>query len=82
MIHSQRLLARHALGFPNKKNTSYRNHYCCGAGTANYAEWEGMVAQGFAIKRTGPNWGGDDMVPSNIERGIAGARNKRAFEPG
>jgi hypothetical protein len=26
----QRELARHALGFPNKKNTSYRNHFCAG----------------------------------------------------
>jgi hypothetical protein len=57
----QRELARHALGFPNRKNTSYRNHFCAGAGHPDYAEWKGMVAQGFAVKRTGPHWGGDDM---------------------
>lgn len=61
MTKGQKDLARHALGFPNRKNTSYRNHFCIGISGDGYTEWESMVAAGYAVKRTGPNWGGDDM---------------------
>lgn len=61
MNSSQREFARHALGLPNKKHTSYRNHYCIGSHNPAHAEWESLVAVGDAVKRTGPHWGGDDM---------------------
>lgn len=61
MTEEQRKLARHALGFPNKNNMSYRNHFCTGIGSTDYEPWEQMVAAGEATKRTGPHWGGDDM---------------------
>jgi hypothetical protein len=61
MTDNQRKLARHALGFPNKKNTSYRNRFCTGPGCNDYEEWKAMVAQGDAVERTGPLWGGDSM---------------------
>jgi hypothetical protein len=63
----QRQLARHALGFPNKKNTSYRNHFCTGPGSTDHEPWLQMVAAGEAIRRTGPLWGGDDMFHLTLE---------------
>jgi hypothetical protein len=54
-------LARHALGFPNKKNESYRNHFCIGKGGDGYEDWMDLVSQGLAVRSTGPHWGGDDM---------------------
>ena len=73
---SQRELARHALGLPNSKNISYRNHFCVGAGGDDHAEWEAMVAAGLAVKRTGPNWGGDDMFHLTLNGALA-ARGKK-----
>ena len=61
MNERQLQFARHALGFPNKRHTSYRNHFCIGKGGDGYEEWEDLVAKGLAIKRTGNLWGGDDM---------------------
>jgi hypothetical protein len=61
MNERQRELARHALGFPNKKNLSYRNHFCIGVGGDGYTDWESLVSQGLAVKRTSKLYGGDDM---------------------
>jgi hypothetical protein len=71
MTSEQRKLARHALGLPNKLNTSYRNHYCIGRGGDGYEEWEAMVAAGEAVRRTGPHWGGDDMFHLTLKGGLA-----------
>jgi hypothetical protein len=76
MTEKQRELARHALGFPNKKNTSYRNHFCTGPGDTNFPEWEAMVAAGEAVKQTGPHWGGDDMFHLTLKGALA-ARNPK-----
>ena len=61
MTPSQRELARHALGFPNKRNTSYRNRFCSGPDHPAYQNWMNMVAEGYAVKQDGPLWGGDSM---------------------
>ncbi len=61
MSPTQREMARHALGFPNKKNTSNRNHYCIGEGGDGYDEWLDLVAKGLAIRRKVPHFGGDDL---------------------
>ena len=61
MTDTQRELARHALGFPNKKNESYRNHFCTGPGSTDFEHWEDLVAKGLATKRTDGPWGGDHM---------------------
>ena len=61
LTDEQKKVARHALGLPNKNNTSYRNHFCAGPGHADYETWMKMVAQRDAIRLTGPHWGGDDM---------------------
>ena len=76
MNDKQRELARHALGFPNKENMSYRNHFCIGKGGDGYEEWEDMVSKGLAIKRSGPHWGGDDMFYLTL-KGALMARDKR-----
>ena len=70
MTDRQREMARHALGFPNRKNTSNRNHYCIGEGGDGYAEWMELVEQGLAIRRTGPHWGGDDMFHLTLKGGL------------
>jgi hypothetical protein len=41
------LLARHALGLPNRYRKSYRNRYLAG-GPLDIESWEGMVSAGFA----------------------------------
>lgn len=61
MTKEQRAVARHALGLPNRTKTSYRNRYCIGKGGDGHEIWEQMVADGNAVKITGPHWGGDDM---------------------
>lgn len=53
-------MARHALGLPNRQNTSYRNHYCIDKEGDGYADWEDLVSKGFAVKATGgKQWSGD-----------------------
>lgn len=60
MTEIQVALARHALGLPNKKNATYRNHYCIEPGCPEYESWEELVANGLAVKATGgQNWSGD-----------------------
>jgi hypothetical protein len=71
MTDKQIQIARNALGLPNKKNTSYRNRYCIGVGGDGYEEWEAIVSQGDAIKRTGPLWGGDDMLHLTLKGALS-----------
>lgn len=53
MTPTQIELARHALGLPNKRRTSYRNHYCIDPGTIDHANWLAMVAAGEATHEAG-----------------------------
>lgn len=56
----QREFARHALGLPNNRNMTYRNHFCINSGGDGYADWEDLVSQGAAVKAIGgENWVGD-----------------------
>ena len=61
MTPSQRELARHALGLPNKMRTSYRNRFVAGHGHDDYDDWREMCSAGYAEWR-GPidSFGGDD----------------------
>lgn len=55
-------LARHALGLPNSKRTSYRNHFVTGEGGDDHAAWSMMVNEGDALRRKGSVLtGGDDL---------------------
>ena len=77
MTPTQRKLARHALGLPNKQRRSYRNHFVTGPGSVDYREWHTMVAMGDATRRAGSALtGGDDLF--RLTR--AGAES--ALEPG
>jgi hypothetical protein len=71
MTDSQKQLARHALGLPNKKHTSCRNHFCAGSGHTDWPDWMAMVAQGDAVRRTGPCWGGDSMFYLTLQGALA-----------
>lgn len=55
MSDRMRDLARHALGLPNARRRTYRNHFCTGEGDANWHEWMMMTAAGFATKHN-PSW--------------------------
>jgi hypothetical protein len=70
MTPMQRELARHALGLPNKKRRTYRNHFCIGVGGTNYEEWQDLVANGLAVARSSSACGGDDFFHLTL----AGAR--------
>jgi hypothetical protein len=71
MTEAQTKLARFALGLPNKQNTSYRNRFCTGPGSGDYPELQAMVAEGDAIERTGPLWGGASMFHLTLKGALA-----------
>lgn len=60
MTPAQIKLARHALGLPNKQDTSYRNRYVT---AEDDAHWTAMVANGEAKMRPAASlpFGGDAM---------------------
>ena len=62
MTDEQIELARHALGLPNKRNRSYRNHFVASAGHADFNNWADMVEKGFARSRKGSQLSGSDPV--------------------
>lgn len=61
-------LARHALGLPNKRNFSFRNHFVAGKRHDDHAEWMAMVADGDATRRDGAklSFGVDDIFHLTI----------------
>ena len=62
MSPEQRELARHALGLPNKRRESFRNHYAIDAGCPDHDLWLAMVAAGEARRRANVAWmGGMDQ---------------------
>lgn len=62
MTPSQIELARHALGLPNKRRTSYRNHFVTGPGSADYDDWMAMVDSFEAHRQNGSALSGGDPV--------------------
>ena len=62
MTPEQRELARHALGLPNARNQSYRNHFVTGEGSSDFEHWCAMAAAGLARRRAGcALTGGDEL---------------------
>lgn len=62
MTECQIELGRHALGLPNPRKTSYRNHFCAGVSHSDYPHWMAMVKDGNATHRSGNQLsGGDDI---------------------
>lgn len=62
MTKTQRDLARHALGLPNKRKVSYRNYFVTGEGSSDYDHWVAMVAMGASRQRKGNDLSGGDDV--------------------
>lgn len=58
LTFSQKELARHTLGLPNAKRTTYRNRFVC---QEDHKDWQDMVANGLATVRRGETlpFGGD-----------------------
>jgi len=48
MTPEQIELARHALGLPNKRRTSFRNYFVCCPGHRDYLNWSAMLTEGNA----------------------------------
>lgn len=61
MTPAQIELARHALGLPNKRRQSYRNHYVVGPGK-DFDEWQAMVGEGNARTHSGSVLSGGDPI--------------------
>lgn len=62
MTPEQIELARHALGLPNKRRKSYRNHFVCGPGHSDFDNWVAMTDTGWAKSRNGTPLSGGDPV--------------------
>lgn len=62
MTPEQIELARHALGLPNKRRQSYRNHFVAGEGHSDYVAWCDMVEKGLARGKKGSQLTGGDPV--------------------
>lgn len=71
MTSVQKILARHALGLPNKKNTTNRNYFCTGPGSTDFDDWEAMVAAGEAIRRETPHFGGDNLYHLTMKAALS-----------
>lgn len=71
-------LARHALGLPNKRRCSYRNHFVAGRGHNDYTEWCDMTApgNGYAIRLDGGKLTGNDFCFVLTEKGAKAALSK------
>lgn len=72
-------LARHALGLRPGCLVSRRNHFCCDAGHDDLAEWEAMVAAGFATVVTHAN---KYLPPGDLLFHLTRAGAERALLPG
>ena len=60
MTPKQRDIMKHALGFGRGSSPGWRNHFCTGPGSDDYADCETLVAAGLMTKRSGgPLSGGD-----------------------
>lgn len=82
MTQEQIELARHALGLPNKRSRSYRNHYVAGAGHVDFENWLAMVEAGKAKRQeNAPHCGGDDvfwLTPSGAREAL---RPRETLDP-
>lgn len=61
ITEKQRDILRHALGV-GRGRTGWRNHFCTGPGSDDYADCEALVAYGLMTKRSGGPLSGGDPV--------------------
>lgn len=82
MTAEQRDLARHALGLPNRRKRSYRNHFVTGEGSTDHHHWIAMVMAGLARRRAGgPLTGGDDLFSLTKEGATAALDKGERLDP-
>ncbi len=75
-------LARHALGLPNKSNTSYRNSFVTGPGGSAHRVWIRMVDAGLATRRQGIEaFGGDDLFWLTKAGAVAALADGEKLDP-
>lgn len=73
MTPQQIELARHALGLPNKRKMTFRNHYVTAKDGDDYLTWCQMVEAGDARGRNGSALSGGDPVFWLTEQGARAA---------
>lgn len=82
MSQRMRFAARHALGLPNKRRQTYRNHFVAGEGHADWHDWMLMVAAGLATKhRPGVLSGGDDVFTLTRAGAEMALHNRERLDP-
>ena len=82
MTVRQMNLARHALGLPNRRRTSYRNHFVAGPGHTDYDDWVALVRAGLATRRKGsPITGGDDVFYLTRDGAKAALNDRERLDP-
>jgi hypothetical protein len=79
MTPEQIELARHALGLPNERKQSYRNHFVCGPGHRDLDNWQAMVAAGAAKRKVLS--GGEDVFWLTAAGAIAAIKKGEALDP-
>jgi hypothetical protein len=77
MSPDQKELARHALGLPNVRRRSYRNHFVAGEGHSDFTNWLAMVEAGEAKRRKGNALTGGDDLFRLTKAGAEAALNPR-----
>lgn len=75
-------LARHALGLPNRRKQSYRNHFVAGEGHKEYEAWCDLVVKGLARGKKGsPLTGGDPVFWLTLAGAQVALRRGETLDP-
>lgn len=81
MTPHQRKLARHALGLPNSRRKSYRNHFVASEGHDDFQCWMAMRSAGFAKHRKGNSiTGGDDVFWLTLAGALAALEPRESLD--
>lgn len=76
MDHEQLSILRHSLGLgEDGRGSSYRNHFCTGAGSTDYPHCMALVESGHMIRRNGSVLTGGDDLFIVTDAGKAAARS-------
>lgn len=82
MTPEQISLARHALGLNGCQRKSYRNHFATGPNDGiDHAQWEAMVAAGYAVKQRHRLATGMDLFSLTTQGACAVLRPGEKLDP-
>jgi hypothetical protein len=73
-------LARHALGLPNRRRCSYRNHFVADESHSDRPDWEEMVQKGAARKHK-VRWMVGDVFVLTPEGARAALKTRERLDP-